>query len=298
MKENTKVNIIATLYSIIIGLTYMATKTVVMLRDPFTVLSHRYVIALIGISGYVLISKNFKFNKKTALSVLPLSFFFPVSFYLLQAFGLKTVPSSEAGIIFSFSPVLTLIIASILIKEKTTKLQKIGIFLSVFGILNIIVWNGIAIVNDSKGGLFLIILSVLSLSLYGVLARKKLQKVPFVDVTFYLTVSGAIWFNLLYLIMNYQTLDFDYYIRPFSNSSYLASILFIGLLTSVLATFLWNYSLSKISATRVSVYSNLATLISIFAGIIILHEHLYLYHYIGTAIIISGMYLANWKTEK
>ncbi len=298
MKTNTKVNLIATLYSIIIGLTYIATKTVVMISDPVTILSHRYVIAMIGIGGYILISKNFKFNKKTALSVLPSSFFFPVAFYLLQAFGLKTVPSSEAGIIFSFSPVLTLILASLIIKEKNTNLQKIGIFLSVSGILYIFISKGFIISDNSLGGLILVLLSVISLSLYGVLARRKLQKIPFVDVTFYLTVSGVVWFNLLYLLINFKTLGNTHYFEPFTNFNYLLSILFIGLLTSVIATFLWNYSLSKISATRVSVYSNLSTLISIIAGIVVLREHLYYYHFIGTVVIIGGMYLANWKTEK
>ncbi len=295
MKANTKVNIIATIYSIIIGLTYIATKTTVMISDPITILSHRYIIAMIGITAYVLITKRFKFNKEVALNVLPLSLFFPVSFYLLQAFGLKTVPSAEAGIIFSFSPVLTLILASLIIKEKTTTIQKAGIFLSVSGILYIFISKGLNLSTDSMSGLLLILLSVISLSLYGVLARKKLQKIPFVDVTFYLTVSGVIWFNLLYLGMNFSSLSLTSYFSPFTNVNYLISILFIGLFTSVLATFLWNYSLSKISATRVSVYSNLSTLISIIAGIVVLSEQLYYYHFIGTVVIITGMYLANKK---
>lgn len=51
--------------------------------------------------------------------------------------------------------------------------------------------------------------------------------------------------------------------------------------------------LSKIEASKMSVFSNLGTVISIIAGVIFLKEEIYYYHILGSILIIIGVIGAN-----
>jgi drug/metabolite transporter (DMT)-like permease len=51
--------------------------------------------------------------------------------------------------------------------------------------------------------------------------------------------------------------------------------------------------LSKIEASKMSVFGNLATLISMIAGVIFLQEQLEYYHIIGAIMIIAGILGTN-----
>ncbi|MDU5950236.1 MAG: DMT family transporter, partial [Paenibacillus macerans] len=54
-----------------------------------------------------------------------------------------------------------------------------------------------------------------------------------------------------------------------------------------------NYALSKLEASRVSVFSNLSTVVSIAAGAMVLGEKVTVYHVIGSLLIIAGVTGAN-----
>jgi drug/metabolite transporter (DMT)-like permease len=56
---------------------------------------------------------------------------------------------------------------------------------------------------------------------------------------------------------------------------------------------LYNFSLSKLEASRVSVFGSLATVISILAGVIFLKEQLVYYHVVGSILIIGGVVGTN-----
>jgi len=82
------------------------------------------------------------------------------------------------------------------------------------------------------------------------------------------------------------------------NSDFLVAILYLGVFSSLGTSFLSNYALSKIEASKMSVFNNLATLITIFAGVMILHETLQYFHIIGAAIIIIGVIGTNYFGNK
>lgn len=58
-------------------------------------------------------------------------------------------------------------------------------------------------------------------------------------------------------------------------------------------SFLTNYVLSYMESSKMSVFSNLATVISIVAGVVFLKEDIFYYHIIGSILIIIGVIGAN-----
>ncbi|NWK69718.1 DMT family transporter [Bacillus paramycoides] len=299
MKNTTKAYISALLYSFIIGFSFMFVKLALTITNPLDTLAHRFTVAFIAASipvifGFVKLNISFK----NILALLPLAIFYPALFFAFQAFGLVYTSSSEAGIIQAAIPIFTMILASYFLKEYTNIWQKTSVLISVIGVIYIFIMNGIVAHKTSFIGVILILLSALSSACYNVLARKMTKKFKLMDLTYTMTALGFISFNSIAIVDHLNKDTITIYFKPFTNGTFLISILYLGLLSSLLTALLLNYSLSYIEAAKISVFSNLSTLITIIAGVVFLHEQIAYYHIIGTIMIIIGVIGTNFLGKK
>ncbi|HDR7717007.1 DMT family transporter [Bacillus albus] len=299
MKLTTKAYLSAMLYSFIIGFSFMFVKLALTVTSPLDTLAHRFTVAFVAASipivfGFVKLNMSFK----NILALLPLAIFYPALFFAFQAFGLVYTSSSEAGIIQAAIPIFTMMLASYFLKEYTNTWQKISVLISVIGVIYIFIMNGIGTHETSFIGVILILLSALSSAFYNVLARKMTKKFKLMDLTYTMTVIGFISFNLIAIASHINKGTITVYFKPYTNGTFLISILYLGLLSSLLTALLLNYSLSYIEAAKISVFSNLSTLITIIAGVIFLHEQISYFHIIGTIMIILGIIGTNFLGKK
>ncbi|MGH1297960.1 DMT family transporter [Bacillus pretiosus] len=299
MKLTTKAYLSALLYSLIIGFSFMFVKLALTVTSPLDTLAHRFTVAFVAASipivfGFIKLNVSFK----NILALLPLAIFYPALFFAFQAFGLVYTSSSEAGIIQAAIPIFTMLLASYFLKEYTNTWQKISVLISVIGVIYIFIMNGIGTHETSFIGVILILLSTLSSAFYNVLARKMTKKFKLMDLTYTMTVIGFISFNLIAIASHISKGTITVYFKPFTNGTFLVSILYLGLLSSLLTALLLNYSLSYIEAAKISVFSNLSTLITIITGVIFLHEQISYYHIIGTIMIIFGIIGTNFLGKK
>jgi drug/metabolite transporter (DMT)-like permease len=75
--------------------------------------------------------------------------------------------------------------------------------------------------------------------------------------------------------------------------STLLPLLYLGIVASVGGFFLVNTSLSKLPAHVSSVYANVATIVAVIAGAVFLSESIAWFHWIGAAMIVTGVYGTN-----
>ncbi|UAL54761.1 MULTISPECIES: DMT family transporter [Metabacillus] len=295
MIENRNAYIAATIYAIIIGLSFMFVKVTLTVATPLDTLAHRFTIAWIAATVlFVLKKESIKATKKDVLRIALLAILYPTLFFAFQVFGLVHTSSSEAGIIQATIPIFTLIFASIILKETSTSSQKIAIGLSVLGVIYIMYMNGAGSTNTSLLGTGLILLSALTASLYNVFARKLTQRYSLFTITYFMTLFGFIAFNGLALTNHVMNGTVHQYMQPFGHWDFVLAILYLGILSSLGTSYLSNYALSKIDASKMSVFSNFATLITILAGVIFLKEEFHLYHIVGSIIIIIGVVGTNY----
>ncbi|MDM5433492.1 DMT family transporter [Bacillus hominis] len=299
MKNTTKAYISALLYSFIIGFSFMFVKLALTITSPLDTLAHRFTVAFIAASipvifGFVKLNISFK----NILALLPLAIFYPALFFAFQAFGLVYTSSSEAGIIQAAIPIFTMILASYFLKEYTNTWQKISVLISVIGVIYIFIMNGIGAHKTNFIGVILILLSALSSACYNVLARKMTKKFKLIDLTYTMTALGFISFNFIAIASHINKGTITVYFKPFTNGTFLISILYLGLLSSLLTALLLNYSLSYVEAAKISVFSNLSTLITIIAGVVFLHEQIAYYHIVGTLMIVLGVIGTNFLGKK
>ncbi|WP_082112332.1 DMT family transporter [Paenibacillus sp. DMB20] len=218
---------------------------------------------------------------------------YPLGFFALQTFGLLHATSSEGGILYAVTPILTMLLAFVFLKEVTTLLQKLSIFLSVLGVVYIFMMKGSSFDLSSITGILLLFLSCLAFAGYSVLARSLLKTFSPLEITYMMLGIGCAAFLLVSLTSHIGSGTLDRFFEPLSSGTFIWSILYLGILSSLVTSLTANYTLSKISASKTSVFSNLSTVVSIAAGAMFLHEEIKLYHVIGSVLIIAGVIGAN-----
>lgn len=281
-------------YAFIIGFSFLFVKVALTISDPIDTLAHRFTASFIAISIPVLIGKaQLDFNAKDILRILPLALLYPTLFFGFQIAGLMYTTSSEAGIILASTPIFTLFLATYYLKEKTNYRQNISLGISVTGVIYILVMKGTSFEIVQVTGAVLLLLSSFSFAGYSVLARPLTKQFKPLDLTFIMLTIGFLTFNLLSFLRHGWNGTIIQYFLPLTNPIFLISILYLGVLSSLGTSWLSNYALSKLEASKMSVFGNLATLISMFAGVIFLHEQLEYYHIIGAILIIIGILGTN-----
>lgn len=289
-----KAYIAAILNTLIIGFSFVFVKIALQSVNSLDMLAYRFTASFAAIMILVLFGRvKLNLRWKEVATIVPLAVLYPGLFFAFQTFGLVTVSASEAGIIQAAVPIFTMIFASYWLKEHSTGQQKIALLLSVSGLVYIFAMKGVNVGNTSLLGILLVFLSVLSLAGYNVAARKRTRKYGVMDVTFIMTSFGFVLFNSMAIFQHIAAGTAWNALQPLTDPMFLLSILYLGVLSTLMTAYLTNYALSKLEAVKVSVFTQLGTLVTMGAGVIILHESLQLYHLIGAGLIIVGVLGVN-----
>lgn len=296
MNEKTKAYLAALSFSAIIGFSFLFTKIALGYASPLTNLAHRYTIAaLVMVVLHQTKLIKVSLSRKDILSILPMSLFYPLLFFIFQSFALQYISSSEAGILQALVPIFTLLLASAFLKEKTSLLQKFFLFLSVAGVVFIFLSKGANFGTETASFGFLLMLgSVLANAINNILSKSKGGRYRAMDMT----AVVIFVFNTLSLTSHYLEGNILAYVAPLGQVSYLLSILYLGTLASIVTGSLSIYAIVRLGASTVSVFGNLGTVLTILAGALILHEPIYSYHVIGATLIIAGILGMNLMRKK
>ncbi|CAH2212127.1 DMT family transporter [Tepidibacter aestuarii] len=293
MNNDNKLGYLAVILSnIIIGLAFLFTKKAVTATDPITTLFLRFFICFIVISLTILF-KIVKVNLKgkNLKNLIFMSIFFPSGFFLFQSFGLKYASSSEAGIISALTPAIILILSIVFLKEKTNIKQILSIILSIFGVIYIFSMKGMSLNLDNFLGILLIFISCICFSIFSILSRKFSNEFTPVEICFFMQLFGFMVFLFLFIV---NRNSFSSAVSLFKDLSFIGPILYLSVLSTLISAILNNYALSKIEASKVGVFFNISTIVSIAAGALILNEKIFYYHIIGCTLIIIGIVGANY----
>lgn len=297
MNEKTKAYLAALSFSAIIGFSFLFTKIALGYASPLTNLAHRYTIAAL-----VLVVLHQTKLIKVSLSrkdILPMSLFYPLLFFIFQSFALQYISSSEAGILQALVPIFTLLLASVFLKEKTSLLQKFFLILSVAGVVFIFLSKGANFSTETASLGFLLMLgSVLANAINNILSKAKGGRYRAMDMTVVVIFVGFVTFNTLSMTSHYLEGNILAYFAPLGQVPYLLSILYLGILASIVTGSLSIYAIVRLGASTVSVFGNLGTVLTILAGALILHEPIYSYHVIGASLIIAGILGMNLMRKK
>lgn len=277
--------------ALIIGFSFIYVKIALDYANPYDVLAHRFSVAMLVLFLLVItkIVQLPKIQFKSIGVLILLSLFYPILFFLLLTVGMVSTSASEAGIIFAMTPVLTLIFAALFLNERTSLFQKAGVLISVTAVMYIFYKNGVNTTTNSLIGNLLLILSVLSAIGYFILIKKLSSSYTPLDLTIIIVFVAFLVFNGIAIFRHTQTHSLNSFFQPLSNNQFLIATLYLGILSTLLTSFLTNYSLSAIPASSVSIFNNLSPIFAIFGGVVVLGDQLFDYQLYGGAFVFLGM---------
>lgn len=294
--DNWKAYLSGLCMSIIFGLTFLFTKKALITTSPMVLLAYRFCSATIVLT-VLLIFKVIKVNykNKPLKGIITLSIFYPVISFIFETQGIKYVSISHAGIMMSLMPIFVMILGIIILKEIPSKTQKLFIGISIIGVMFTMVFAK----NSGESNYFLgsisLLICVISCSANNVLSRKYSVFFTPVEITYAMLIISSIVFTSMAIIQGLINKDlYEKMVAPLMDADALISILYLGIFASVIAFFAMNYMLAHLQAVNVSVFNNLATLVSILSGIIVVNESLYWYQIIGGILIVASVIGINY----
>ena len=119
---------------IFVGSAIVATRSVVDEAGPASLALLRYLIGFCCLLPPVLLSGRAAFERR---DLLPIGLLGITQFGILVAllnYGLTFIPSARAGLIFATFPMLTMILATALGRERLTFAKTVGVLLTVAGV--------------------------------------------------------------------------------------------------------------------------------------------------------------------
>ncbi len=282
----------------IFGLSFLFSRTALDRGVPvFPLLGLRFLVAFAGLS--VLIATGVlrvSYRGKPVLRLLPLVAFQPILYFLCETNGILRTSSSEAGILISLLPIVTVVLAYLFLGERLSPPQVASVLVSIAGAILIIVLSGFRPTFDPPG-ILLLLGAVLSAAAFNVLSRNLSRTFSSVEMTYAMMATGALSFGLPAAVRGFVAGDPAALLRPLGDPAVLVSILYLGLASSICAFVLLIMAVRRMGASRTSSLANIATVVSIAAGTLVLRESLAWYHFVGSTLIIAGVWGANrpWK---
>jgi len=288
---NRKAHLAGVAFAAIFGFTFLFSKIALELVSPIGLISYRFLIALFA---FELLRRfhvvNIRFGNGQWKQWLPVALCEPILYFFFETYGLAETTSGEAGMMIALIPIFVTVLSSIVLKEKPRPVQILFILLSLGGILFIQLSKPSEGGGGEVRGFLLLFGAVLSAAFFNIASRKASRRMTSMELTYFMMVSGAVTFNAVYLVELAAGNGIGGYLTNLAHPGLIVPLLYLGGVASIGGFFLVNYALSQLPAHVSSIYSNLSTIVAVFAGAIILSEPLSYYHYLGGAMIILGVY--------
>jgi drug/metabolite transporter (DMT)-like permease len=277
------------LVSLIYGLNYAFAKDVMQgFIEPLGFILLRVIGALI-LFWLIALFLDRSFPKKRDLGRFALCGVFGVAVNQMFFFsGLDLTTPINASIIMTTNPILVMVVAAFLIKERITPMKLGGIALGFAGAVWLMLSTGGGSFGfeGSLGDLFILI-NAMSYGFYLVLVKALMTRYRPLTV-----IRWVFTFGLIYVLpfgfSQFARIDYS----TFTNQIWL-EVLFVIVFTTFLTYLLNIYALKRVSPTVVSFYIYLQPLIASLAAIVMGQDEISLVKVLSTALIFTGVYLVG-----
>ncbi len=211
------------------------------------------------------------------------------AFNVLVYIGLQSTSAANGMLLNSFIPLLIAGIATVLYRQRISSNQLWGIVISFAGVLVIVShgdWQSLISLSFSKGDA-LIFLATVCWAFYTLW----LKEIP-ADINRRGLMLVQIVITLLFLL---PLLLWEQSAgrHPSWNMQSLLAIGYIGVFPSVLAFMLYGAGITRVGAARASLFIHLIPVFGAVLSLVLLHEPLHGYQFLGMTAIFLGVSCAN-----
>ena len=274
------------LTAIIWGSALVVTKSLLQEIGPFTAAVLRFFIAWVILAPFA-----FRQGYRLSLAVRPTFLLFGLTgialYIAMTNVGLVYTAASSAALVQAAIPAVTTLLSVLLLKERVSRRQLLGIGLSIAGLLLVTGLNMNQTGSAPLVGNLFIFGGVLAWAVYTVQGKKLVSTFPWLVITT-ASISAGMLFLLPFAIGELWLQG-----MPHLRADGLFELLYLGAASSALGYALWNYGLRFLDASEAAPYINLIPVVGLLLSVILLHEPLSLIQAVGGALTLFGVWLSN-----
>lgn len=282
----------------------IAVKEALVVFSPLTLIVLRFTLAvlLMLVVGLIFRSNEILGLQRIAKRDIPLfllgGLFQPFLYFIFETYTYQSFASPTiAEAMLSTQPVLAPVFAFLLLRERVTRNNIVGILLSTIGMLMLLLVGADSYAMGNSWGVLLAVVTVSMSVSYSVILRRIPTCYSSLSIVFYVQSFSLILFYVVWMIMGEASTLFYNAAQLVQNTTQFlhsgAAVLYLAVFASVAAFVLFCYTVREIGVTRANVFNNVRPVFTALLMWLIFDEVLPIWKLIGIIIIIIGLFISQ-----
>ena len=292
-KKNTLIAYIAvTLAMLFWSYTFIWYKVVYNFYNPITVVFFRLIISSIFLFILMFPLKRLqKIRKGDVKYFILVALFNPFLYFIGESYGIKFVSSTLTAVIIATIPLFTSFTSSYFLNEKITKMNALGILVSIIGV-GFVMFNKGGTIEASMFGIGMLCVAVAAAIGYSFVLKKLTSKYNSITIVTYHNFIGIFLFAPLFFIIDFH----EFQETGFSADAWIP-LLELAIFGSSFAFIFFTFAIQRIGIGKANAFTNLIPVITAIIAYFILDEILNINKITGILLVIGGLFLSQVKTH-
>lgn len=271
---------------------YVVSKVVLEVIPPFSLVTLRLILGILSLGIVILLRPRAQLTNKQIWQIFLVGFVgYGVSLEF-QFLGTKLSTASNGSLVTSATPAFILLFAPFLLGEKTKLRGVIALIVSTLGVLAVIDPRSAQLSPSLFWGNLSLLAAALTWALYSVLVRKVTRTADVITSTA-IMLAGGLPTGIIFSVWELQTQSVGT-ITP----GIIGGILFLGIISTAVAMFLWNYAFAELPAAVASLTFFAQPVVGILLGALFLGEKVTPLFLFGGLLIGIGLAIASVQSNR
>lgn len=277
----------------------IAVKEALVVFSPLTLIVLRFSLAillmlLVGLlfRGHEVLGLQRVDKRDIPLFVLG-GLFQPFLYFIFETYTYQSFASPTiAEAMLSTQPIMAPILAFIILREKVTRNNVVGILISTVGMLLLLLVGANNFALGNPWGVLLAIVTVSMSVGYTIILRRIPTRYSSLSIVFYVQLVALVLFYAVWGVFDRQSLQDT--IAPLSaDLSPVIAVGYLAVFASVTAFILFCYTVRQIGVTRANVFNNVRPVFTALLMWVIFDEQLPVWKWVGIIVIVIGLFISQ-----
>ena len=277
----------------------IAVKEALVVFSPLTLIVLRFSLAivlmlLVGLlfRGHEVLGLQRVEKRDIPLFVLG-GLFQPFLYFIFETYTYQSFASPTiAEAMLSTQPIMAPILAFIILREKVTRNNVVGILLSTVGMLLLLLVGANNFALGNPWGVLLAIVTVSMSVGYTIILRRIPTRYSSLSIVFYVQLVALVLFYAVWGVFDRQSLQDT--IAPLSaDITPVVAVGYLAVFASVTAFILFCYTVRQIGVTRANVFNNVRPVFTALLMWVIFDEQLPVWKWVGIIVIVIGLFISQ-----
>ena len=277
----------------------IAVKEALVVFSPLTLIVLRFSLAillmlLVGLlfRGHEVLGLQCVDKRDIPLFVLG-GLFQPFLYFIFETYTYQSFASPTiAEAMLSTQPIMAPILALIILREKVTRNNVVGILISTMGMLLLLLVGANNFALGNPWGVLLAIVTVSMSVGYTIILRRIPTRYSSLSIVFYVQLVALVLFYAVWGVFDRQSLQDT--IAPLSaDITPVVAVGYLAVFASVTAFILFCYTVRQIGVTRANVFNNVRPVFTALLMWVIFDEQLPIWKWVGIVVIVIGLFISQ-----